>query len=352
MPFARPALSDLVSRAEADFEVRLEDADARLRAAVLNVLARVLAGGEHGLYGYLEWISKQVLVDTAEDEQLDRHGAIWGITRKPATYATGTATLTGSNGSTAPADRLLRRADGVQYRITADATISAGTAAAAIEAEAAGIAGNADVGVALSLVLPIAGIVSSASVAGPGLAGGADAEANDDYRARILTRIQEPPHGGNYADYERWALEVVGVTRAWVFPLESGPGTVALRFMMDGTYAGGIPHAGDVTAVQTHIDAVRPVTADVLVAAPAAVAMPVTIDGLTPDTAAVRAAIAAELADLVLREAEPGGTILLSHVREAISRAAGETDHALTAPSADVSRASTEITVLGTITYT
>ncbi|MDX9862130.1 MAG: hypothetical protein RBS99_14555, partial [Rhodospirillales bacterium] len=62
-------------------------------------------------------------------------------------------------------------------------------------------------------------------------------------------------------------------------------------------------------------------------------------------------AIEAEIRDLLRREAEPGGTILLSHIREAISIAAGEYDHALAAPAADLAHDTGEIAVFGGITW-
>ena len=52
---------------------------------------------------------------------------------------------------------------------------------------------------------------------------------------------------------------------------------MTVRLMMDNTYVDGIPFAADVTAVQTYIDARRPVTADVTVAAPVAVPLDFTI---------------------------------------------------------------------------
>jgi uncharacterized phage protein gp47/JayE len=142
-----------------------------------------------------------------------------------------------------------------------------------------------------------------------------------------------------------------GDERVWVAALENGPGTVVVRFMADDGAGGmAIPDAGDVAAVQAYIDTVRPVTAVVTVAAPTAVPMDFEI-ALTPDTAAVRAAVQAELADLLLREASPGGTILISHIREAVSIAAGETDHVLTSPAANVEHGAGEIATLGAFTW-
>ena len=62
--------------------------------------------------------------------------------------------------------------------------------------------------------------------------GGTDAETDDQLRARILHRIQNPPMGGAQADYVTWALAVPGVTRAWAAS-EQGIGTMTVRFLMD-----------------------------------------------------------------------------------------------------------------------
>ncbi len=87
-----------------------------------------------------------------------------------------------------------------------------------------------------------------------------------------------------------------------------------------------IPDAGDEAVVAAYIEARRPVCAEVTVEGPTDSPLNYTITPV-PDTPEVRAAIAAELDDLHAREAEPGGTLLISHIREAISIAAGETDH-------------------------
>lgn len=350
MPFERPPLADLIERAAADIESRLPGGDARLRRSNLAVLARVHSGAVHGLYGYLAWLALQLMPDTAELEHMDRWAAIWGVTRKAATAAEGNVTLTGTNGAVVPTGTTLQRSDGAQFTVDADATIASGTATATVTAAAAGADGNTEATSALTIVSPIAGVTSACVVAAGGLSGGADTESDEALRARLLDRIQEPPHGGADFDYVKWALEIPGVTRAWCFPLEMGLGTVTVRFVRDDDVS-IIPDAGEVAAVQAHIDGLRPVTADVYVVAPAAVALNLTISGLVPATAAVREAIAAELDDLLRREAEPGGTILVSHLREAISIAAGEYDHVLTTPSADVTHTTGQIAVLGTITW-
>ena len=129
----------------------------------------------------------------------------------------------------------------------------------------------------------------------------------------------------------------------------------------DGAFTGGadrgIPTTAQVAAVTAHLEALRPMAVDLTVAAPSPVPLDLTINAVTPDTPEVRAAIAAELADLIERTASPGGPIRVSHLREAISAAEGETDHELTAPAGTgnppaVTHGAAEIAVAGVISWT
>lgn len=350
MPFNRPTLQDLLDRARADIESRLPGADAALRRRVLDVLARTHAGAAHGLYAYLDWIARQVFVDSAEAEILERHAANYGVNRRAGAAATGNVVFTGTSGTLIPVGLILQRADGAQYRVQQSVAIAAGTASIPVSASLNGVAGNADTGVALTVTTPITGVSGAATIAAPGLAGGVAPEDDDSLRARTLRRIQQPPQGGAARDYVSWALEVPSVTRAWVYARELGAGTVVVRFVMDNKVGSSIPNAGEVALVQAYIDARRPVTADVTVAAPTPVSLNFTIQ-LLPDAAATRIAVETELRDMLFRDAQPGGTILLSHLREAISIAAGEADHILTAPGANVIYTTGQMPIFGVITW-
>lgn len=350
MAFQRPSLTDIIGRILADIATRmLGGQDSVLRRSVLGIIGRALAGASHELHGHLDYIGRQVIVDTADQEYLERWANIWQITRKAAAYATGNVTLSGVNGAILPSGAILQRQDGALFVTQADATIAFGTATVAVKAQAAGAAGNTDAATKLTLQQPASGVQSAVTVAAGGLTSGADQESDDSLRARLLTRIQQPPQGGDAADYEAWALQIAGVTRAWVAPQEMGAGTVTVRFTRDND-ASIIPDAAEVTAVQNHIDGLRPVTAQVFVAAPVAAPINFSIS-IKPNTAAVQQAITDELDDLLRREAVPGGKILISHIREAVSIAAGETDNAVTSPVADVTNATGNIATLGTITF-
>jgi uncharacterized phage protein gp47/JayE len=348
MPFARPSPAEIRDRMGAEIAVALPGADARLRRSMEDVLLRAIAIASHELHGHVEWAALQILPDTAEDEVLARHAAIWGITRIAAAAAIGAVTFTGTPGAVVPAGTELRRNDDARFLLAADVTIGGGgTGTGNVVARVAGAAGNSQAGISLALVAPVAGIAPSASVAAGGLAAGADAESDAALRARLLQRIQTPPAGGAANDYVTWALAVAGVERVWVYRNWLGAGTVGVAFVTTG---GAIPGAPLIAAVQAALDLRRPVTAAVTVFAPATQAVALTID-LAVDSAAIRAAVLAELADFFVREAEPGGTIRISRISAAISAALGEVAHLLVAPAADITLPAGTIATLGTVTW-
>lgn len=354
MPFARPTLADLVTRIRSDFRGRLGLEGQLLRRTMTDVLAAVWAGGAHLMHGHLEWIASQLRATTAEREYLLEDAAIWGITPTAATFATGQATATGTNGTVIPLNTVLVHSSGQRYRTTAAATIASELATLSLEALVAGDEGNLDAGELVTFESPIAGVNSAATVAGAGLAGGNDVEGTEEVRDRLLLRLREPPTGGSDQDWVGWTLSVAGITRAWVYRHESGLGTLTVRFMK-GENGDVFPVAADVTAVQSKLDAERPTTATPTAAAPTALNVNFTI-AVVPNTTAVKNAVTAELKDLFDREGEPGdgagrGTIFLSAIRTAIGVAEGLTNYTLTVPAADVVPALGQKPVVGIVTY-
>lgn len=318
-----------------------------LRRADVEVQARALAFLSRAQQQMLQAVAREMLASTASF--LDRHGNFWSIFQKPSTAATGTITLPADAGAVVSAAARLRRDDGAEYETVADATAVAGVITLSLRAVEVGVGGNAPAGARLSFISPAPGVAASAA-AGE-LSGGADIETIEEWRARILARVNQPPHGGAAHDYVAWALAVPGVTRAWVMPQWLGIGTVGLAFVMDGR-ADIIPTAGDVAIVQAYIDdpARRPVTADVTVFAPTPKPQDLSIR-LRPDTPANRAAVMAELDDFYRREAAPGVSIWPSRLSEAISLAAGEFLHEFGSAMGEFTCAPHEIARLGTVTW-
>ena len=312
-------------------------------------MAIVVAGLTHGLHGHLKWLSKQFLADMAEDEFLVRLANIFGVDRLEAAASAGDLTIVGTNGTVIPAGTVWARADGTTYTTDADATISLGQAVVAITAEETGEAGDCDVGTKLTIASPIAGVTSTATVSGEGIIDGADIETIAALRARLLERLRTPPSGGGPGDYVRWAKLVPGVTRAWEYPLQLGPGTVVVLFVRDDD-ADIIPSVSEVSDVQDMLEAKAPVTAEPTAAAPTALPVNFVFTALDPNTALVRAAVEAELEGL-FAATEPGVTLELSVINEAISIAAGEDSHTISSPSGNVVPTFGQLPSLGSITW-
>lgn len=358
MPFARPTLGELITRVGGDFRGRLEILGPLLRRAMVDVLAPVWAGAVHILYGFLDWLSRQLFADTAEREALLRQAALYGITPAAATFATGNVTATGTNGSSILAETILRLDAVTAYRVVTGQVIASGTATLPVAAVLAGAAGNLPATTVLTFETPIVGVNATAIVATGDLTGGDDGDAGDPgterVRTRLLLRLQEPPAGGADHDYIGWALAVPGVTRAWTYPNELGLGTVVVRFVRDNDVS-IFPDSGEVAAVQAAEDANRPITAAVTAVAPTSLAVAFTIH-VVPDNADTRAAVTAELTDLLARVAEPGdgvarGTVLLSAIRTAVGVAEGVTDNTVTVPAANVVPATGQLPTVGVITW-
>jgi uncharacterized phage protein gp47/JayE len=234
--------------------------------------------------------------------------------------------------------------------VTAGRTAGIGLNSTTIAALDAGSVGNADAGMTLVPVQPILGIAgNSFTVLAPGLTGGVARESVESLRSRVIRSYRIIPHGGSAQDYETWALECPGVTRAWCRGGYLGPGTVGLFIMRDDDPQ-PLPSDAQLAEVQAYIEPLRPVTAKLYVQRPEQV--PVTYQiRLKPDTTAVRAAVEAQLRDLHNREADLGMPLLVSHMRESISSASGETDHVLNSPTADVQATSNQLLTFGGCTW-
>lgn len=284
----------------------------------VRVLADTNANGAHLNLQYLDWLSLQLLPDTAEEEFLDKWGNIYLVNadgsrgRKQATFAAGTVMLTGLAGTIVPAGSQMTgpSAAAVSYETTAQVLVGNGPTPVAVRALDAGAAGNLDAGAALSLTIGLAGLDATATVVT--LTGGAEQENNDELRERVLARIRQPPMGGDADDYANWSLAVAGVTRAWVEGNAMGPGTVSVRIMCDDlrASAGGLPTADDLAAVKAYLQTVRPVSVkELYVLAPIFQPISFTITNLVGDSVGLRAAIAKAAVRMLRQRAKPAYTL-------------------------------------------
>lgn len=180
--------------------------------------------------------------------------------------------------------------------------------------------------------------------------GGSDTENDESLRSRLLFRMRNPPKAGTRTDYVAWALEVPGVTRAWCYPLELGPGHVSVRFMTDGLTNTGIPSSVMVERVKNHIEALMPVTTILTVVAPNPKSLNMTLD-ITPDSPEIRAKVESAAQSVIRAEAEPATKVLLTALNRAVASVEEIKSFRIVSPTDDVNAATGEILIPGTITY-
>lgn len=339
MPFNRPTLTEIIDRVRSDAESRYGQRVPR--RSLINVMSLVCASAVHSLYGYIEFVSKQIFATSAEGKYLERRASEYGIYRKQATNAQGTVTFSGS----VPVGTTLQTADEIIFETT---TETDSRLVASIQAVNPGANGNLQSGTVLTLVSPIAGIESEATSSE--VSGGTDIEGDESLRERLLFRMQNPPKAGTKTDYVAWAKEVSGVTRAWCYPLELGPGHVTVRFMTDGLTDNGIPTALMVERVKAHIETLMPVTTILTVVAPVAKNLDMTLD-ITPDNSEIRTKVASAVKQIIQTEAAPATKVLLTSLDRAVGSVEEIVSYRIVSPADDVPAGTGEILAPGTITY-
>ena len=291
------------------------------------------AAAIEGLYQHQQWIVRQLFPDTADIDLMEVHAGLRKVTRKSATYATGSIKFTGTALAAIPINTEAKTASGVAYVTTiAGALDATGNATIAAQALLAGLAGNAALNTALTLTAAPSGI--NANALSTAMLAGTNAETDQALLDRLLFILRNPPASGNKADYKRWALEVPGCDGAFVYPLRRGLGTTDVII----TSAGGLPSAQLLIDVAANIDNQRPCGVNTLtVFAPVFLVQNFTIQikvsGIT--LAAATGLISAAL-DSFYATLLPGDSFVKSVVEALISDIAGITDRAISAPAANV----------------
>lgn len=333
MPFPVPGVEENTERQLRDIRNALTgenidtgaDSDYRIRA-------NAVSGVADGLFMHQGWILRQVFPDTADREYLELHCRTRNVFRKKATASSGPAVITGTPGNTLPSGAEIR-GENVSVTTTAEITVGEdGRAEVPVKSTLTGAQTNLAEPRTALLVSPPEGINSLVTVGV--LTGGTDEEKDAELLARYLEILRRPPAGGNKYDYRRWALEVDGVTSAYVQPLRRGLGTVDVAI----TSANDLPSQELINTVRAHIEELRPVTArDTLVLAPDKKAVDfvirirtsgVTIEQITPQITEV-------ITDFMNR-LEPGQALILSQLETEISLIPGVTDRRIVTPPDNV----------------
>ena len=255
------------------------------------IRGNALSGLASGLYGDQAKVNNDTWISTARPEALTLKGQDFGIPQLTATQATSAGIqITGTNGAVInPGDlTFLYVSTNILYTNTTGGTISGGTLTVSVQCEIAGQIGNVVAPDTLQLVSPPSGVNSSASIV-VSLADGTDAETTDSYRARLLSRQQNPPAGGNKTDYPNFGYSAdPSVRSVFIRRFGRGLGTVDVYITtgttdIDTAVTNGIaivriPSSGLLSTVQAYYDAHVPLTDCPAVYAPTEIDINVTVN--------------------------------------------------------------------------
>ena len=251
-----------------------------LRKTVLKVLAAVLGGALYMLSLVEKRIWKNRFCSTCDVAMLDGFGVEYGVPHKPPMAATGFAHVVladGVNSVTFPKGTALTdSSSSLEYEVTSATVVSGGSGNVPIKALALGKESNLENGVPLQFRdADIAGIEEMYSYRVDGgvlfnveVDGDVQdwGETAEDYRARLLNRIQNPVNGGSKNDYYRWATKFPFVTDAFV--IQNQPNVNSVSVAVANYNSDNVSCTSDqVAEVSRYMtdDVRRPITADVRV---------------------------------------------------------------------------------------
>jgi uncharacterized phage protein gp47/JayE len=259
MSFKRDSLAVLLDRIYVNYISLFRPLDKTPRQNLLKVFASVEAGMYHQLLGDLDFLSKQIFPDSAEGEYLREH---WSIKTVPlyAIAASGEATVTGTANKPIPSGVVFAAASGEHYYLNKSSKLDAnGEAIITLKSENPGQQGNLAAGEKLSIISAIpAGIDSEAMVSGNGIIGGADAETDEEYLARVLAALRNPSRYGKKDDFALWARDASAeVSSAWEFKNFGVFGAVLIQ-VINGNQIDGIYPVGNLAEVRNYINNIAP----------------------------------------------------------------------------------------------
>ena len=162
---------------------------------------------------------------------------IYGVTPRPASKASGYArvrVLSPAVTVNIPTDFQCTDASGVKY-VTTDTNTPADLGSVLVRSVEAGK--NTDLAAGAIVTWDSAAIGylrPQAIVTGGGIDGGADADGNDQLRARLLRRLSFPSVGGNWAQTAEWAeASSAAISFAAAYPTARGPSSYDIAIMGD-----------------------------------------------------------------------------------------------------------------------
>jgi len=243
---------------------------------------------------------------------------------------------------------------------TATGTITASVTRAVIDIESnsVGIDTNLNLNEQLTLQSPIAGVDNIALVTFDTIGGGADVESDESLRARLIFKLQNPVTLFNAIQIELTLRELAFVDRVFVFEITPAVGQVTIYVLKENNE---LPTASEIQQMEDKIEeTILPANtsiSDVIIAAPAEIIVPFTFTSLTPNTTTMQTSITNKLQEFFNNDTDVGVDITeneyICAIQSTIDTETGDSvqSFVLSTPSGDITIATGEVGVLGSITY-
>jgi uncharacterized phage protein gp47/JayE len=257
--FRKDSLAVLLDRVYANYTSLFQPLGKTPRHNLLKVFSSVDAGMHHQLLGDIDFLALQLFPDTAEGAYLRTHWAD-KVTPLYASSAQGNVVLTGTPNRSVPSGLLLKSAAGETYYTEAACRIgAAGSVEARVTAQNTGLATNLEAGEELKIASVIPSGVDSVAVASQGgITGGADAESDEEYLARVLLALRNPSRYGKMGDFALWAVDSsVEVSSAWEYANFGVFGALMIQ-VINGNQIDGVSRVDNLSMVRSYIDGVAP----------------------------------------------------------------------------------------------
>ncbi|MCF8999302.1 baseplate J/gp47 family protein [Acinetobacter nectaris] len=202
-----------------------DDSDAGIRA---DGTASVV----EGLYHHQTYIQRQLFISTADEPYLYIHAEELNLPRLGGSTTTGSVTAQSNVDLTIKAGTKLTDGNGYYWHVTSDTYLISGQKTTVnITADQVGASWNFT-GTSLLWVSPLAGLDGTATV--NNLTGGADSEALEDWRTRLLERKQLGFNRDRKADIVSVMHTISGVEYIYVYPKRRGLGSLDVAITASG----------------------------------------------------------------------------------------------------------------------
>jgi len=287
-------------------------------------------------------------------ENLDRQGQLRALSRNRAACARGELefSIPSALGTALviPAGTVCSTTGLQRFETLAEGVIEAGQTSVRIPARAQlpGEGGNVAADTVTVLTLAPTGVTAVRNPAP--FTGGAEAEDDETFRARILQTYSQLPNGANAAWYRMRALDHDGVVAAHITPRVNGIGTVGVVIASEQ----GVPDEALLQRVRADLQSAREIAVDVTVSAPGVTNVAVAAT-LRPVEGASFAQ-AAQASEQAIAALFGGRNLGRSLYRAQIIAAALSTglveNFTLTSPAADVAVQKTGLALLSDINLT